>query len=74
MRIVVFVAAAIVIISNLGHGLSPRNIATGLLAIPLNPIIPIHLHSKTAWVVIDIVAAAWFVYLVFTTIPDNKNE
>ena len=73
MRIVVFIAAAIVIIQKRDEGLSTQNIATGLLAILLNPIIPIHLQSKTAWVVIDIIAAAWFIYLAFSAKRDNQR-
>ena len=63
LRIVVFVASIVLIVMHRERGLSVAVIVTALLGILFNPIIPVYLHSKTAWIVIDALAAAWFAYL-----------
>jgi len=63
LRIIVFIASFVLIVMNRDKGLSFVVIVTAFLGILFNPIIPVYLHNKTAWVVIDTLAAAWFLYL-----------
>lgn len=60
LRIVVFVAAIILLANSIKEERSWQAIIMGLIAILFNPIIPIYLHSKTAWMVIDALTAIWF--------------
>lgn len=64
LRIVVFVSSVIWTVSHIEKGLSFDMIVTALLCILFNPILPIYLHSKLAWVIIDALAAGWFGYLL----------
>ena len=61
LRIVVFVAAGFLLFKLITDGNNQQAIIMGLVAILFNPIIPIYLHSKTAWIVIDALTAVWFV-------------
>ena len=65
LRIVVFLASIVVVYLNRERGLCYQIIITVLICILFNPLIPIHLHSKTAWVVIDALSAVWFALLPF---------
>ena len=65
LRIIVFVASIVLIVLNWGKRLSVAIIITALLGILFNPIIPVYLHNKTAWIIIDALAAIWFIFLSF---------
>mgnify|MGYP006873000762 CR=1 FL=1 len=71
LRIVVCIVAVILLFFPKGKGITYRHIVNGLVAILFNPIIPVYLHSKTAWVVIDAVVAGWFV--VQAIVVNQKN-
>ena len=60
LRIVVFVVCVILIINDNKKGLNWSNIALGITGIIFNPIIPIYLHEKGVWVVIDAICAILF--------------
>ncbi|MBR1798518.1 MAG: hypothetical protein IJ761_01270 [Bacteroidales bacterium] len=61
LRIAVFISSVICLLAMAKRHSLYAAIADGLLTILFNPILPIYLHSKTAWVVIDAVAAVWFI-------------
>lgn len=73
LRIVVFVAAVCFIVLNRRDGFGWRNVVTALIGILFNPIIMVHLHSKTAWTVIDAVCAVWFVVMALVSKAGNEN-
>lgn len=60
LRIVVFVVCVILIINDNKKGLNWSNIALGITGIIFNPIIPIYLHEKGVWVVIDAICTILF--------------
>ena len=60
LRIVVFVVCGILIWHDFEKGFNWSNISFGMIAIVFNPIIPIYLHDKTIWVVLDAIAAVVF--------------
>lgn len=62
LRIVVCIAAVILLFHPKGGSVTWRHIVNGIVAILFNPILPIYLHSKTTWVVIDIAVAVWFLF------------
>lgn len=62
LRIVVCITAILAIIANKDSGFDWCNIIFALIAIFFNPIIPIHLHSKLAWTIIDAICAVWMGY------------
>lgn len=74
LRIVVFsVAVAMIFLPQLEE-INYRNITNGIAAILFNPIFPIYLHSKTAWVVIDLLFAAWFAFQFFIAKQHNSTN
>lgn len=60
LRIVVTIGAILVIISDYEEGINAWVIIFGLIAVMFNPIIPIYLHDKELWVMIDIIVAVIF--------------
>ena len=62
LRIAVCVASVLAIVANIEESFTFVNIVFAVVAIFFNPIIPIHLHSKEAWTVIDALCAAWMIY------------
>lgn len=60
LRIVVCGVAVMLIIDVAKSNVNYKVIINGLIAILFNPFIPIYLHNKTAWIIIDIIAAVWF--------------
>lgn len=65
LRIFVFVASIVWIVLLWERELTAAVIVTALLCILFNPIIPVYLHNKTTWIVIDALAAIWFICLSF---------
>ena len=74
LRFVVFIASIILIIENRGKGLAVVIIVTALLGILFNPIIPVYLHNKTAWIIIDGLASAWFIVLSIIMAHINQEK
>jgi FtsH-binding integral membrane protein len=60
LRIVVFIACVILIINDKDKGFNWSNIAFGITGIIFNPIIPIYLHDKEIWMIIDALGAILF--------------
>ncbi len=61
LRIVVFIGAIAVVISEIQNGINFWVIIFGLIAILFNPLIPVYLNDKDAWMPIDIIAAILFI-------------
>lgn len=72
LRIAVFGIAIVLIVLNRSRGIDAANIITALLAILFNPIVPIYLHSRSTWLWIDLLAAVWFIALIF--LPSRKDR
>lgn len=73
MRIVVCVIAVLAIVYNKAEGFGWRNIVLALIAILFNPIIPIHFYNNIPWIIIDLLCAAWFVWLSIK-LKKEKNQ
>lgn len=61
LRIVVTIGAVIVVITEFSNGFNFWVISFGLIAILFNPLIPVYLNDKEAWMPIDIIAAILFI-------------
>ncbi|MCL6523662.1 MAG: hypothetical protein K6T34_03275 [Thermoflavifilum sp.] len=73
LRIVVTIGAGAVLITEFKNGINFWIIVFGLIAILFNPLIPIYLGYKEAWIPIDLIAAILFGVKSFTT-QSNKNK
>ncbi|SDC07599.1 DUF6804 family protein [Williamwhitmania taraxaci] len=65
LRIVVTIGSVAVVVTEFENGLNFWVIVFGLLAILFNPLIPIYLNDKSAWMPIDIVAGILFIIKSF---------
>lgn len=61
LRITTFIGAGVVIVTEIDKGINFWIILFALTGILFNPIIPIYLHSKDAWTVLDILGGILFV-------------
>ncbi|GAA4932902.1 hypothetical protein GCM10023314_01640 [Algibacter agarivorans] len=73
LRIAVTIGATAVVVMEFENGFNFWVIAFGIAAIVFNPLIPIYLNNKDAWMPIDIVAAILFLIKSFT-IKTNTDE
>jgi|SRR5690554_684743 hypothetical protein len=73
LRIVVTIGAGAVVVTEFENGINFWVIVFGLVAILFNPLIPVYLGDKEAWMPIDLIAAILFGIKSFTT-KSNKNE
>ena len=60
LRIVVFGVAIVDVFYGWKKESIIPMVSNGLVAILFNPIIPIYLHNKTIWMIIDMAVAIWF--------------
>jgi hypothetical protein len=74
LRIVVSIGAIGIIINDFENGLSFWIIAFGIIAILFNPLIPIYLNDKSAWMPIDLIASVIFLIKSFKLNKANNNE
>ena len=74
LRIVVFVVCIVVIVKERERGLDSTNIIAGMIAIVFNPIIPIYLHDKTWWIVIDLLTAIVFGFQTYRYYNESLNR
>ena len=49
-------------------------VSNGLVAVWFNPVIPIFLHNKTAWIIIDMAVAIWFGIQAILQLKSLKGE
>lgn len=66
LRIVVTIVSIGVLINEFPKGINTSVIVFGVIAILFNPLIPVYLNDKSAWVPIDIVAGVIFAVKSFT--------
>jgi len=66
LRIVVTIGAVAVVITEFENGLNYWVFIFGLIAIFFNPLIPIYLKDKSAWILIDIIGGIAFIIKSFT--------
>jgi hypothetical protein len=66
LRILVCIAAVSVVINDYKGEIGSSQILFGIIAIIFNPLIPVYLHNKSLWVVIDLVAGAIFFIKAFS--------
>lgn len=73
LRIVITIGSVAVVVNEFENGFNFWVIAFGITAIIFNPIIPVYLNDKDAWMPIDILVAILFLIKAFST-KTNKNE
>ena len=61
VRIIVTIGAVAATIQNSSNGINIWSIIYGGMAILFNPIVPVYLHDKGAWMMIDIIAIVLFI-------------
>ena len=66
LRIVVTIGAVAVVIKEIENGINAWVVIFGLMAVLFNPLIPIYLNDKSAWMLIDVIAAIIFGAKSFT--------
>lgn len=62
LRIVVFVTSIIVLIGSVKNDMLSLAMVSALIGILFNPILPIYLHSKSVWVILDLLSSGCFVF------------
>lgn len=65
LRIVITIGCAAVIINEINSGFSFWIIIFGIIGILFNPIIPVYLNDKFAWMPIDLICGILFVVKAF---------
>ena len=66
LRIVVTIGSVAVVVKEFEKGLNFWIIIFGLITIVFNPLIPIYLNDKSAWMTVDIIGGIIFVIKSFT--------
>ncbi|MBL0247659.1 MAG: hypothetical protein IPQ28_08760 [Sphingobacteriales bacterium] len=66
LRIVVTIGSVAVVVTEYEKGFNFWVIAFGIIAIIFNPLIPIYLNDKSAWMPIDIIGGIIFLIKSFT--------
>lgn len=66
LRIVVTIGAVAAVVIEFKNGLNTWVIIFGLIAILFNPLIPIYINDKSAWMPIDIISGIIFIIKSFT--------
>ena len=61
VRIIVTISAVAATIQNSSNGINIWSIIYGGMAILFNPLVPVYLDDKGAWVMIDIIAIILFI-------------
>ena len=72
LRFVVTIGAVAVVITELEKGIGFWVIAFVIIAILFNPVLPIYLNDKSAWMPIDMIVGILF--LIKTFIYKSKNK
>jgi hypothetical protein len=72
LRIVVTIGSVAVVVTEFENGLSFWIITFGLIGILFNPLIPVYLNDKSAWMPIDIIGGIIFIIKSFT-LKQNKK-
>ncbi len=72
LRIVVTIGSVAVVVTEYEEGLNFGVITFGLIAILFNPLIPIYLNDKSAWMPIDIIGGIIFIIKSYTLKQNTK--
>ncbi|MDD3893259.1 MAG: hypothetical protein PHE03_13255 [Bacteroidales bacterium] len=73
LRIIVTIGAIAIIVKEFENGFNFWVVAFGIIAILFNPLIPVYLNYKDAWMPIDVIAAVLFI-IKSLTFKSNKDE
>lgn len=73
LRLTVSIGALAVIVTEFEDGFNVWIFIFGFILLLFNPIIPVHLNSKEAWVIIDLIVAIIF-FAKTITINTNKTD
>jgi hypothetical protein len=65
LRIVVTIGSVTVLVNEFENGLNFWMITFGLIAILFNPLIPVYLNNKSAWMSIDVIGGIFFIIKSF---------
>lgn len=74
LRIVVTIGSVAVVVTEFEKGINFWVIAFGLTGILFNPIFPIYLGDKSAWMPIDLIAAVLFGIKSFINQKNKNND
>lgn len=77
LRIVVFAVAIVELFVAYKSDCVYGTIINGVLAALFNPFIPVYLHNKTVWIILDFVSAIWFLVQgikLFKSYQKEKRE
>lgn len=66
LRIVVTISSVAIVVTEYKYGINQWVISIGLIAIIFNPLIPIYLNNKFAWIPIDITVGIVFAIKSFS--------
>lgn len=66
LRIVVTIGSVVVVVTEFENGLNFWVFTFGLIAILFNPLIPVYLNEKSAWMPIDTISGIIFIIKSFT--------
>jgi hypothetical protein len=66
LRIAVTIGSVVVVVTEFENGLNFWVIIFGLIAILFNPLIPVYLNDKSAWMPLDIISGIFFFIKTFT--------
>lgn len=69
LRLVVTIGSVAVVVAEMEKGITPWVIVFGLLALLFNPIIPVYLNDKDAWVPIDLIGGVLFFIKAYSRSP-----
>lgn len=61
VRIIITIGAIVAVFQNSSNEINIWSIIFGIIAILFNPIVPIYLHDKGGWMLIDIIAIILFI-------------
>lgn len=67
MRIAITIGAVIAAFQNSSNGINTWSIMFGIVAIIFNPVIPVYLHDKGVWMMIDIITMILFIIQIAKT-------
>ncbi|MGM0409086.1 MAG: DUF6804 family protein [Bacteroidota bacterium] len=74
LRITTFIGAGTVIVTEFDKGINFWIVLFTLTGILFNPIIPVYLHNKEGWIVLDILGGILFVTKFFELISKKSAE
>jgi len=74
LRIAVTIGSVAIVVTEFENGLNFWVITFGLIAIIFNPLIPIYLNDKSAWIPIDIIGGIIFAIKSFYNGPEKLDR